>query len=210
MHKRRTLIPVAEITEDCFFGGRGLRKGLLLKSSLKRDHEDVLFMFEIPRKKRITDPAYKRYQGPFSSIAISIPFEKIRANSNYNFDRLFQIFLRLLSYGAVESATVSFGMSDFQWEVDEQIFHFLKEKDAIIVKRRLQWATFFTTYENGLEILMTDEFDGIILKVKEPMEDTPDYFYAMLRRTQEFYSILDANGHCVFKNNSPAANGNGT
>ena len=231
LHKRRTLIPVAEITEDCFFGGRGLRKGLLLKSSLKRDHEDVLFMFEIPRKKRITDPAYKRYQGPFSSIAISIPFEKIRANSNYNLDRLFQIFLRLLSYGAVESATVSLGMSDFQWEVDEQIFHFLKEKDAIIVKRRLQWATFFTTYEhqkilqgfananssleafceqNGLEILMTDEFDGIILKVKEPMEDTPDYFYAMLRRTQEFYSILDANGHCVFKNNSPAANGNGT
>lgn len=216
LHKRRTLIPVAEITEDCFFGGRGLRKGLLLKSSLKRDHEDVIFMFEIPRKKRITDPAYKRYQGPFSSIAISIPFEKIRANSNYNFDRLFQIFLRLLSYGAVESARVSLGMSDFQWEVDEQIFHFLKEKDAIIVKRRLEWATFFTTYEhqkilqgfananssleafceqNGLEILMTDEFDGIILKVKEPiMEDTPDYFYAMLKRTQEFYSILETNG----------------
>ena len=81
--------------------------------------------------------------------------------------------------------------------------------------RRCWWATFFTAYEyqkilqgfvnanssleifceqNGLEILMTDEFDGIILKVKEPMDNTPDYFYATLRRTQEFYSTLETNG----------------
>jgi hypothetical protein len=44
--------------------------------------------------------------------------------------------------------------------------------------------------QNGLEILMTGEFDGVILKVKESTDDTPDYFYAMLQRTQEFYSIL--------------------
>jgi hypothetical protein len=215
LHKRRTLIPAAEITEDCFAGGRGFRKGLLLKSSLKRDHDDVIFMFEIPGEKRITDPDYIGYQEPASSIAISIPFEKTRANSNYNFDRLFQIFLRLLSYGAVENASVSLGMSDFQWEVDEQLSRVLKEKNAIIRKIRLDWATFFTTYQhqkilqgfinansslemfceqNGLEILMADEFDGIILKVKEPMDDTPDYFCAMLRRTQEFYSILETNG----------------
>lgn len=37
---------------------------------------------------------------------------------------------------------------------------------------------------------MTGEFDGVILKVKESTDDTPDYFYAMLQRTQEFYSIL--------------------
>ena len=38
---------------------------------------------------------------------------------------------------------------------------------------------------------MTDEFDGVILKVKEPIDNTPDYFYAMLQRTQAFYSILE-------------------
>ena len=215
LHKKRTLIPAAEITEDCFTGRRGFRKGLLLKNSLKRDHDDVIFMFEIPGKKRITDPDYKGYQEPASSIAISIPLEKTKTNSNDSFDKRFQIFLRLLSCGAVENASVSLGMSDFQWEVDEQIFYVLKEQNAVIRKIQLDWATFFTAYQyqkilrgfananssletfceqNGLETLMTDKFDGVLLKVKELLDDTPEYFDAMLRRTQEFYSILEISG----------------
>ena len=134
LHKKRKLIPAAEITEDCFAGGRGFRKGLLLKNSLKRDHDDVIFTFEIPGKKRITDPDYKGYQEPASSISISIPLEKTKTNSNYSFDKFFQIFLRLLSCGAVENASVSLGMSDFQWEVDEQIFMFLKSRTQLFGK----------------------------------------------------------------------------
>ena len=45
--------------------------------------------------------------------------------------------------------------------------------------------------QNGLEILMAAESGGAILKVKEPMDNTLDYFYAMLQRTQAFYSILE-------------------
>ena len=48
--------------------------------------------------------------------------------------------------------------------------------------------------QNGLETLMTDKFDGVLLKVKEPLDDSPEYFDAMLRRTQEFYSILEISG----------------
>lgn len=100
---------------------------------------------------------------------------------------------------------------EFKTNVHERLFAVVSGDKGIIRKRRLDWATFFTEYEyqkilrgfsnantsleafceqNGLEVLMTAEFDGVILKVKEPMDNTPDYFYAMLQRTQEFYAIL--------------------
>ncbi len=206
-------------------------KSLMLKTSLKRSRVEVHFRFEHPDMKRISDYNYLGWQVSASSIGIDIPFDNIKSNGNYTFDTLFQIFLRLLSYGTVENASVTL-VSDIEFttNVHEKIFAVISQDKGIIRKRRLDWATFFTAYEyqkilqgfvnanrpletfceqNGLEILMTNEFDGILLKVKKPIDDTPDYFCAMLKRTQEFYSILETNGYCVFKNCSPAANGNG-
>ena len=231
--------PIAFITRELLqeiltFSGKdkpGKHKSLMLKTSLKRSRVEVHFRFEHPDMKRIADFNYLGWQKTASSIGINIPFDNVKSNGNYTFDTLFQIFFWLLSYGTVENVSVAL-VSDIEFttNVHEKIFAVISENKGVIRKRRLDWATFFTAYEyqnilqgfintnrsletfceqNGLEILMTDEFDGTILKVKEPMDNTPDYFYAMLRRTQEFYSILDANGYCVFKNNSPAANGNG-
>lgn len=191
-------------------------KSLTLKTSLKRNRVEVHFRFEHPNMKRITDPNYLGWQMSASSIGISIPFDNVKTNGNYTLDTLFQVFLRLLSYRKVENASVTL-VSDieFMTNVHEQVFAVISKDKGIIRKRRLDWATFFTAHEyqkimrgfvdanssleafceqNGLEILMTDEFDGILLKVKEPMDDTPEYFDAMLRRTQEFYSILEVNG----------------
>lgn len=190
-------------------------KSLMLKTSLNRDRVEVHFRFEHPDMKRITDPNYFDWQMSASSISIDIPFDTVKTNRSYTFDSLFQIFLRLLSYGKVENASVTL-VSDieFKTNVHEQVFAVISKDKGIIRKRRLDWATFFTAYEyqkilrgfadanssldafcekNGLEILITDKFDGVVLKVKEPMDDTPDYFYAMLKRTQEFYSILVMN-----------------
>lgn len=191
-------------------------KSLMLKTSLKRNRAEVHFRFEHPDMKRIADFNYLGWQKTASSIGISIPFDNVKSNGHYTFDTLFQIFLRLLSYGAVENASVVL-VSDIEFttNVHEKIFAVISENKGVIRKRRLDWATFFTAYEyqkilqgfanancsfeafckqNGLEILMAGEISGVILKVKEPMDDTPDYFYAMLKRTQEFYSILDENG----------------
>lgn len=191
-------------------------KSLMLKTSLKRSRVEVYFRFEHPNMKRITDPNYSGWQMSASSIGINIPFDNVKINGKYPFDTLFQVFLRLLSYGKVENASVTL-VSDIEFmaNVHEQIFAVISKDKGIIRKRRLDWATFFTAYEyqkilrgfanannpleafceqNGLEILMTDKFDGVLLKVKEPLDDTPEYFDAMLRRTQEFYSILEISG----------------
>lgn len=213
--------PIADITKESLqeiltFSEKdkpGKYKSLMLKTSLKRNRAEVHFRFEHPDMKRITDSNYLGWQISASSIGINVSFDSINTNGNYTFDTLFQIFLRLLLYGTVENASVTL-VSDieFQTNVNERIFAVISEDKGIIRKRRLDWATFFTAYEyqeilrgfakanssleafceqNGLEVLMTDEFDGVILKVKEPMDNTPDYFYAMLQRTQAFYSILE-------------------
>ena len=190
----------------------GKHKSLMLKTSLKCNRAEVHFLFEHPDMKRITDSNYLGWQISASSIGINISFDSINTNGNYTFDTLFQVFLHLLSYRTVENASVTL-VSDieFKTNVHERLFAVVSGDKGIIRKRRLDWATFFTAHEyqkilrgfsnanssleafceqNGLEILMTGEFDGVILKVKEPMDNTPDYFYAMLQRTQKFYSIL--------------------
>jgi len=183
-------------------------KCLLLKSSLKHSRVEISFRFEHPALKRISDSNYLGWQVTASSIGIDISFDKIKADKDYDIDKLLQVFFQLISNRAVEDANVNIVSSlEFETGVHQQIFDIISTKDHCIRKKRLDWATFFTASEyqkivqrfaetgnslavfceeNGLEILTANNFDGAIMKVKKPLEDSPDYFYSMLKRTREF------------------------
>lgn len=188
-------------------------KTLMLKSSLKRDRVEVHFMFEHPNIKRITDPDYLGWQMSASSIGIYIPLNEMQADKSYDIHNILQVFFHLLSHRAIENACIMLISNlEFETDVHKQIFEIISGESVCIRKRQLDWTTFFTPFEyqkilqrfsetgnsltafceeNGLEILTGADISGVILKVKGPIEDTPEYFYSMLKRTREFYSILE-------------------